>query len=138
MWRPGTAIGLSRRRGRRDGTPAQRRADAHLAIAVRVVSLPAHLYSVGAVKSERVATLYVARGFPCQRSAAARAGVSAWLAVIVIGYTFNLRPLHPHPSADLPARRDFHSLVPTAVAVGTGIQPALSAQFGEGRDEAWS
>ncbi len=54
-----------------------RRADVHLAMAVRIVWPSAYLYSVGALESEHFAAQYPARGFPCQRFAAALAGVSA-------------------------------------------------------------
>jgi hypothetical protein len=46
-------------------------------MAVRVVWPSAYLYSVGALESEHFAAQYPARGFPCQRFAAALAGVSA-------------------------------------------------------------
>ena len=54
-----------------------RRAVSHLALTVRAVWPSAYLYSVGALKSEHFAAQYPARGFPCQRFAAALAGASA-------------------------------------------------------------
>jgi hypothetical protein len=54
-----------------------RRAGVHLAMTVRVVWPSAYLYSVGALKSEHFAAQYPARGFPCQRFAAALTGVNA-------------------------------------------------------------
>jgi hypothetical protein len=54
-----------------------RRADAHLAVTVRTVLPSAYLYSVGAPEYKHFAAQCPARGFPCQRFAAALAGVSA-------------------------------------------------------------
>jgi hypothetical protein len=42
----------------------------------------------------------------------------------VVGYTFNVRLLHPHPSTDLPARRD--SCVPSAYRCSSQAIPELS------------
>ena len=54
-----------------------RRADAHLAMAARAVWPSAFLYSVGALDLQPFAAQYPARGFPCQRFAAALAGDNA-------------------------------------------------------------
>lgn len=67
--------------------PEPRRADALLAIAVRVAWPSAFLYSVGALKSEHLAAQYPACGFPCQRFAAALAVVSALLGAVLVGST---------------------------------------------------
>ena len=54
-----------------------RRAGVHLAMMVRVVWPSAFLYSVSALDIQLFAAQYPARSFPCQRFAAALAGVSA-------------------------------------------------------------
>ena len=46
-----------------------RRADVHLAMAVRVVWPSAFLYSVSALDFQNFAAQYPARSFPCQRFA---------------------------------------------------------------------
>ena len=54
-----------------------RRAEMHLAMMVRVVLPSAYLYSVGALEYKHFAAQYPARGFPCQRFAAALTSASA-------------------------------------------------------------
>jgi hypothetical protein len=66
--------------------------------------------------------------YPCQRFAAALAGVNAWLGAVVAGYAFDVQKSHLLPPAGFPGARRMldASSSPSASPSATNILRAIS------------